>query len=272
MAPKTFELLAPRSAFHRIFLGPNDSFRGLFHFLNRSARRHDDARGLKTYGVWFLNDRDGALLSAQQYLPTDGVLRRLLVVRRDQNNAVDRLIEAEQAHWDPDPQNPPAGRWRLERGIERKRTPLAPEGLDPGGQIQEKTIKYYQSDLDPKAIEVRQSAAWVSFLGSARLAELEEQLDGQALEQVKQVKYARFVTPLVNLLMLLLGLPFILDRMPGSILADAGRCLLVCGACFLVAFITQSMGMAGHLSALPAWIPVILFTPIAAILLDRIRT
>ena len=33
------------------------------------ARSHDDARGEKTYGVWFLRDRDGALLPAQQFLP-----------------------------------------------------------------------------------------------------------------------------------------------------------------------------------------------------------
>ena len=106
----------------------------------------------------------------------------------------------------------------------------------------------------------------------ARLAELEQQIEGAVLHQVKQAKYARFTTPLVNLLMLLLGLPFILDRLPGNILADAGRCLAICGICFLLAFVTQSMGVTGRLSALPAWMPVIVFTPVAAVLLDRIRT
>ena len=40
----------------------------------------------------------------------------------------------------------------------------------------------------------------------------------------------------------------------------------------VVTFIAQRIVMAGSLSALPAWIPVILFTPVAAILLDRVRT
>ena len=52
------------------------------------ARRHDDARGEKTYGVWFLEDRNGALLCAQQFLPGSGTMRRMLVMERDEQGAV----------------------------------------------------------------------------------------------------------------------------------------------------------------------------------------
>ena len=62
---------------------------------HKLARRHDDARGLKTYGVWFLQDRDDALLSAQQYVPGEGTIKRLLVIKRNETGHLSSIIEAE---------------------------------------------------------------------------------------------------------------------------------------------------------------------------------
>jgi hypothetical protein len=71
--------------------------------------------------------------------------------------------------------------------------------------------------------------------------------------------------------MLLLGLPFFLDRSPGNVLNDAGKCVLLCGACYVVAFVSQTI-RPESISALPTWIPIFIFAPIAIVLIDRIRT
>ena len=52
------------------------------------ARSHDDARGERTYGVWFLEDGPNALLSAQQFEPGTGTLRRMLVLKLDDSGTV----------------------------------------------------------------------------------------------------------------------------------------------------------------------------------------
>ena len=71
--------------------------------------------------------------------------------------------------------------------------------------------------------------------------------------------------------MLLLGLPFFLDRSPASILSDASKAMLVCGLCYVVTFCTQNL-RPDSLSALPSWIPIFIFATVAVVLLDRLRT
>ena len=239
---------------------------------HKLARRHDDARGTKTYGVWFLDDRDEALLSAQQFLPSEDVLKRMLVMKRDASGDVQSVIEAEIAHWEPAVEDEHTGRWKLERGIERRRMEDAGDIMAPGADMERSLVSYYESELDPRAIEMRQSAGWIRYLSSARLNQLSKQVDTRMLRQVLQAKHARFTTPLVSLVMLLLGLPFILDRVPGSILTGSVGCMVICGACFLLHFITQNLGITDSLSALPAWLPIIIFTPVAVVLMDRMRT
>jgi hypothetical protein len=73
------------------------------------------------------------------------------------------------------------------------------------------------------------------------------------------------------MLLLLLGLPFFLDRSPANVLGDAGKCLSVCGLCYVVTFVAQNI-RSETASAFPAWIPIFIFGTLAMVLLDRVRT
>ena len=79
------------------------------------------------------------------------------------------------------------------------------------------------------------------------------------------VPFSFFMSPV-------LGIPFLLDREPGTILTDAAKCLGTCGACFAIAFAGQSVMSPESYSALPSWLPIIVFSPLAVVLIDRIRT
>jgi lipopolysaccharide export system permease protein len=268
-----YRVAAPVLAFGLVTAGLNhlNTEIAIPHAAHKLARRHDDARGLKTYGVWFLEDRDNALLSAQQYLPRAKLLRHLLVLNRSDNGDLQRVILAEQASW----QQPEAGQpgyWALERGVEMRRVDPNAESIGPTQDMQRRLIDRYPSNLDPRSIELRQSAGWIRFLSSSKLNELASQVDGRLLAQVRDAKHARFTAPLISLLMLLLGVPFILDRRPGNLLDASVKCLLVCGSCYLLTFIVQNTGSETSGSALPAWLPMIIYTPITAFLLDRMRT
>ncbi|MBI4580265.1 MAG: hypothetical protein HY718_11220, partial [Planctomycetes bacterium] len=47
----------------------------------------------------------------------------------------------------------------------------------------------------------------------------------------------------------------------------------VCTAAFLVTFVGQQLVGAGSFSpALPAWLPIFIFGPVAALLLDNVKT
>lgn len=238
---------------------------------HKLARDHDDARGERTYSFYFLEDRGGALVSARQYSPSEHVLKRMLVVRPDADGTFVDAVEAERATWVP-PSGGEPGYWSLERGIERRRDRPVGGELALQGDIDHELATRYVSDLHPYQIEMRQSRSWIRFLSWRQLDELGERLGEQIRARIKQTRAVRVATPLMNLVMLLLGLPFILNRQPGNILLDGAKALLVCGACFLLAFVVQQLGTDGPLALLPAWAPVILFAPVAAVLLDRMRT
>jgi len=240
---------------------------------SRLARAHDDAGGEKTYGVWFLNDRDGALVSAQQFIPGTGVMRRVMILKRSASGAVSSVIEAEEAMWEKLDGHPLGGRWVLTNGQERFRPVDQSGSFGPQDPGELRDVGYYESNLTPAKIQMRQSAQWISFLSTSQLARLaSRELPPIQAMALHQARHRRFAAPIVSLVLLLLGIPFLLDRDPGTIMSDIAKCLAACGICFAVTFVGQSVLRTDTYSALPAWLPIILFTPLAVVLIDRIRT
>jgi len=237
---------------------------------HKLARDHDDVDGKRAYEVLFLKDRGGALLSAGQFHPTTQDLRRMLVLTRDENGSVVETLEADRAVWEPPDEVMPVGRWRLQRGRTTTRVAYRGEGLGPreGKEVSHPAI--YESDLSPKEIQLRQAEGWIRFLS---LRQLDEILGETSAERAAtlQTKHVRLAAPIVSIIMLLLGLPFFLDRSPANVLTDAGKCMLVVGLCYVVTFVAQNVRPESA-SALPAWIPIFVFAPVAIVLIDRIRT
>jgi lipopolysaccharide export system permease protein len=64
--------------------------------------------------------------------------------------------------------------------------------------------------------------------------------------------------------LLFLGLPLVLARSHRNLFVAAGQCLLLVGGFFVVALACQAMGNAVMISpALAAWLPLLIFAPIA---------
>lgn len=237
---------------------------------HKLARDHDDADGRHTYEVLFLPDGPNRLLSAGRFHPRRGDLRRLLVLARDENGTVVETLEADHATWKPPDQLHDKGRWILERGVKTTRRRAAADDIGPRGKKVVTHPTYYVSELGPEAIQIRQSEGWIGFLSLRELAELEER-GGANLDAVLQTKHARRTGPIVSMVMLLLGLPFFLARAPGNVLTDAAKCLVACGLCYVLAIVAQSV-RSESVSALPAWLPILIFGTLAVVLIDRIRT
>jgi len=106
------------------------------------------------------------------------------------------------------------------------------------------------------------------MLSLAELSELERKAYVDA-RSVQRVRHGRFAAPFVNLLLLLLGLPFFLVREPTSVLEQAAKCLLNCGLAFVANFVAVNLAGASVSPALPAWIPIMVFAPLAVIQASR---
>ena len=234
------------------------------------SRDHDDADGIRAYEVLFLKDEDDALLSAGAFNPVTGNLHELLVIRRDANGDLVEIITADRAEWEPPDLTRPIGRWRLERGRRSIRTEDESDTLGPRTGVASDFPLYIESRLSPDGIQQRQAEGWIGYVSLAQLAALEASgvVDEAA---VLRTRHARIAAPLVSIVLLLLGLPFFLDRSPANVLGDAGKCMIACGLCYVTAFVAQSV-RPDSVSAWPAWIPIFIFLTLAVVLLDRVKT
>jgi lipopolysaccharide export system permease protein len=161
-----------------------------------------------------------------------------------------------------------------------------PAGADKraSAKIGEKTIIYSPSDtpwLKPKELFVvtnihfellSANALWRQL---AATTELVAGLANPSLDYGPDVRLAvhrRLLKPLVDMTLLLLGLPLILGGENRNVWWAIALCLLIIGAYFGVELACHSAGT--HLlvrAPLAAWIPLLIFLPIAAFLSEPMR-
>jgi lipopolysaccharide export LptBFGC system permease protein LptF len=194
-------------------------------------------------------------------------MRGVIIMRRDANDRLTEVIQADQARWDEEQQN-----WILANGGVMKfgETATAPASADALGQT---PIRIYESDLTPKELALQQAQMWINFLSLRELNRLQERIPGGSTELVK-ARHKRLTTVIINMIMLCLGIPFFLTRERLSVILVGGRCLLMCGLCYVFTFMCQSVDLSILRidPALPEWLPVIVFLPISAVLMSGIKT
>jgi lipopolysaccharide export system permease protein len=243
------------------------------------ARPRDDVEGRRVYGVWSLKDGQGRLLSAVRFYPANRQLARMMVIERDEHGMLTGVITADLAKWDAR-----QGGWALSRGMRIHRVGESMDMASPDEGVRRESITFYKSELNPDEIVLRQSAQWINFLSLSELAELQRR-NVVSPGQVAQIRHTRFTQPINNLLLLLLGIVFFLRREPSSVIVQGGKALAVCATCFVIGFVGVHMIGAIDLAlplpfigavqippALPAWFPMIVFSPVCVLLLDSIKT
>jgi lipopolysaccharide export system permease protein len=239
-------------------------------------RRHSDlaSEGGSAYPISALQDENRAILNAGLYLPPDGRrparIEELDVTFRDERFDAVSHLTARTATWDPHNQ-----RWNLAHG-------QIVHGLQQGQRISDpQPVAIYQSNITPHEIALYRRGSTVQLLSTAQINELleREQLYGRI--NLLRMKHARFTQPLANVMLLLLAIPAVLTREPSRLKVAAAQCLLLVGLAMGSMFVahqiagtppTTSPALREAWPALMAWMPILIFGPIAVWLLDRIRT
>lgn len=127
---------------------------------------------------------------------------------------------------------------------------------------------FYASDLNTEELVLRKHGEWLTFLSTTEISELIKKQRVPDMQQALLIKHIRFADPINNLVMLLLGLPFILSRQR-NIKASAGLCLLMAGAFYAFMHVCRYTGLSPTLAA---WLPVMLFGPVSVVMLDSVKT
>ena len=91
------------------------------------------------------------------------------------------------------------------------------------------------------------------------------------LTHLRVKMHTRFAFPLANVVLLLLGIPFIMRRGNNSVLIGVGMAILISAAYLLLSTISADLGNKGVLPAeLAAWLPVLFFGALGLVLFDGI--
>ncbi len=211
---------------------------------DKLARPRDDAEGLRAYQVWFVPDGNGGLLSALNYSPASKKIRHMLVIRRSPEGSLKEVITAEMADWDPT-----AKVWDLTRGRSYPDMPFASN--DPARQqtqIRPRSVAVYNGGLNPKELMYRQSAQWTDFLSLRQISQMQKQELGPQTRLAK-VKHSRVTTPIMNVIMLIIGIYAFLHRHPRPIVNDATISLVLSGFVFATTFVATNLINCANVSS-----------------------
>ncbi len=237
------------------------------------ARSRDDVEGNRVYELWFVRDGDRRLINGLQFSPRLEAISDLIVMElsddAEQGGRLKEVLRADRAQWDPDRKG-----WALTPREGRRFTLVE----DPGGglfgrhYLDMERSDFFACNLTPEELQLRQTRQWMAFLSTRQLNLLAQRGDINP-QRIAQIKHGRFTLPISNMILLLLGMSFFMQRLPGSVLTQGAKALGVCGVAFLVTFVGQQlMSTVGVDPMIPAWLPIFIFAPLAVLLLDNVKT
>ncbi len=240
------------------------------HLIRRRDQMHISQA--VNFPILGLQDGDGNLLVAARYtVPTSLTPARMeyiSVIFRDDNYDAVAQAYADSAVWDARLRG-----WRMEGG-------LLETGLSPDSPpTPPKPYPVYQSNITPTEVALYKRGDFVELLSTEQINQLLSRPKSYGALDLLRVKHFRFTQPLINITMLLLAIPFVLTRDPTRLKTTLLVCAALVGGVMASVFVCQQL--AGHppqgalgesWPALMAWAPVILFGPVAVVLLERMKT
>jgi lipopolysaccharide export system permease protein len=179
-------------------------------------------------------------------------------------------ISAAEARYRPrEAGNPLSGGWLLTGA-----TPATVEGwdrkevlelIDPG--------KFFLHTQEVDFDAVTRQAKWFQFASTLRLYEELQRPDTVRVPQMAVMFHMRLTRPILGMILVFMGLSVILTDQNRHVFISAGLCLVLCGLFFAAIFAAKQLGDTDILSpALAAWLPVLVFGPLAFVMFDAVHT
>jgi len=234
---------------------------------NKLVRTQDDIPGQESYDVWFIMDGKGSLICSQRFDVKTSTLHNPTIIIRSKipESPIWRVIGRISAERAIDIHN--TGKWILINGWFTEKDPFK----DP------RPIASYTSDITAKDIPVRCKSRQLTLLSSRQLAVLAAQKTKiKDRAQLYSQKHFRITEPIINIAMLMVCLPILVCRDPKSMKSAVIISFGVTTACFITTFACKMLATEVFfdrvMPELWAWLPVVIFLPIAFIELDSMKT
>jgi lipopolysaccharide export system permease protein len=236
---------------------------------DKLVRSQDAIPGQESYDIWFIIDANGSQICSPKFDVKTSTLHNPTIIIRSQipESQIWRVIAKISAERAIDIND--TGKWILINGRFIEKDPRKAKAV--------KQISSYTSDITAKDIPVRRKSRHLTLLSSRQLAVLAAQKTKiKDRAQLYSQKHFRVTEPIINLAMLMVCLPILVCRDPKSMKSAIVISFGVTMACFITTFICKMLATEvffDHvMPELWAWLPVVIFLPIAFFELDSMKT
>jgi len=270
-------------AFNVLFLANQEYI--IPRFAVQLTREPDDLDALEEFPVRYMRDAHNNVIYSPVYLPdkqmmTGGrVIRhkrtgqlipsvRPMIILRDSQNRLVGTIVADSAVWDAR-----RGLWRLEGGMKYKSMKAATPFGRPPAEPPPEPCAFYKTNIGSDQIERQRSPDFYNYLSYGEVKELARDRERGNWRELAVAKHKHFAKPILNIVLLLLGLPFVVGQEGKSYILSVLICSGLVLSMFAVEYATTEFGNAGHVRpVLAAWLPVFIFFPFSVLAMDSVRT
>ena len=177
-------------------------------------------------------------------------------------------LAAAEAIYHPPTNDDPNGSWTLYHT-----TPATLEGPMPQNLEHVSPGVYTLRTRDVDFETLTRGNAWHIFASTPGLLEILARPDPRRQAPVAVLFHTRIVRPVVGLVLVLLGLGVILGNQNRHVLVNVGMCVAMCALYYASVYASKYLGDQDFIApVLAAWLPVLVFGPLALVLIDAVHT
>jgi len=226
-------------------------------------RNHGQAgqHAISAFRVPFTNDGHGVLLQAAAFEPDAESLLQPTFLHRDGQGRAIRRVWADSAIWDAQ-----VGGWHLSNGVSAS-TDAQKEGV---GVRQPETFE--PSTLGPQRLIIRRRGEFAGMMSTPTLVGLVAEATRDDAAPLRRSLTARVAMPIVNLLCVLIAIPFFIDRLPGELLMRAVLCCAIVLPLYMFGAGAQVVALPGFGPIAGVLLPLVLLVPLAVWRIGTLRT
>ena len=229
-------------------------------------RTHSQASqpGLRSFPVPITVDSSRRLLQAGAFHPDTDELTQPNFIERSPTGLAVRRIRADSASWDSDREG-----WVLVNGVattlEREDSAVARAGR-PTQEV------FVETDLSPRILLMRRHGALAGMLSTVQIIDLLDGPETRESSALRRSLWSRFVAVIVNILMLLVALPFFLDRLPVGLVQRTVTCAAVVLPLYVVVAAAMLVPLPGLSPLLGVFLPLVILLPLGMARFGWLRT
>lgn len=235
-------------------------------------RSRDSLPGEEVYELWFMNDSKGSLISTKKFdEKTQTIINPFIIIRRELEPdkwEVTATITAESAVY-----NSSEKRWNLKEGL---MTNVA--ASESAATYKPQPADFFETDITPADIPMRLQEGYKSLLSSTQLIALAKQRGTRLKDEAELYlqRHSRITDPVMNIIMLMIALPVLVCRDPKAMKSAIMISFALTCFCYVVTFACKMFATEVFLGQIRpefwAFVPIVIFLPIAFMELDSMKT